>query len=600
MQNARSLQRDDSRIIIHFDYDCFYASVVENENPALKSVPLAIQQKQIVVTCNYEARRRGLRKLQLITEAKRVCPDAVIVLGEDLTRFRDASKELYGFLQRSVWSGRAERLGFDEVWLDCTDMVDYNVGLLNQNDLTHSFFCLARDDPTVGFDYDASTVFGPTFPAHAFQRASCTEEEAQLRQRLVVGSHLARHLRHELESQKGYTSTVGIATNKLLAKLVGNVNKPKSQTTILPPYRPVGHVDATVTQFLDKHDIGKIPGIGFKLAQKIRTCVLGRQLGLPQPYTCGDAKYSVTVQDVRSHSGMGPEMLEEILGGAGSPRGIGGKVWELIHGIDDSEVGKVKRVPSQISQEDSYPRYLVTFAEVKKQLHTLSERLIRRMRMDLLEDEEGEGEEEFRPREAGPRRRWMAHPRTIRLSTRARPATAPDGARQRMSNRISRSAPMPNLVFSLVEEPSILADRLVEETLVPMFRKLHHEKAGWNLNLINVAVTNMAETAAESKDSQGRDIGRMFRRQDEVLKDFRVTVDSEGDDGTGSLSPRGEHLDPEIPDSIRNAPKADCLATDDWDFEGDDGQQADRCEYCHYEVPSFALAAHRRYHELGT
>jgi DNA polymerase iota len=116
MQKARGLQRDDSRLIIHFDYDCFYASVVENEDPALKSVPLAIQQKQIVVTCNYEARRRGLYKLQLITEAKKICPEAVIVLGEDLTRFRDASKNLYNFLKESIWSGRAERLGFDEVW----------------------------------------------------------------------------------------------------------------------------------------------------------------------------------------------------------------------------------------------------------------------------------------------------------------------------------------------------------------------------------------------------------------------------------------------------------------------------------------------------
>ena len=106
----------EPRIIIHFDYDCFYASVVENENPTLKELPLAIQQKQIIVTCNYEARRRGLRKLQLITEAKTICPDAVIILGEDLTRFRNASKELYSFLSESTWSQQAERLGFDEVW----------------------------------------------------------------------------------------------------------------------------------------------------------------------------------------------------------------------------------------------------------------------------------------------------------------------------------------------------------------------------------------------------------------------------------------------------------------------------------------------------
>jgi DNA polymerase iota len=130
MDGASSLKRNDSRIIIHFvrqasagtrpltkgqDYDCFYASVIENAFPALKNVPLAVQQKHIVVTCNYEARKRGLKKLQLIAEAKRICPDLVIVLGEDLTRFRNASKALYDFLRTSIWSGQAEKLGFDEV-----------------------------------------------------------------------------------------------------------------------------------------------------------------------------------------------------------------------------------------------------------------------------------------------------------------------------------------------------------------------------------------------------------------------------------------------------------------------------------------------------
>ena len=43
---------------IQKDYDCFYAAVFENEQPALKSLPLAVQQKQIIVTCNYEARKR--------------------------------------------------------------------------------------------------------------------------------------------------------------------------------------------------------------------------------------------------------------------------------------------------------------------------------------------------------------------------------------------------------------------------------------------------------------------------------------------------------------------------------------------------------------
>jgi DNA polymerase iota len=81
-----------------------------------------------------------LHKLQLITEAKKICPDVVIVLGEELGRFRDASKLLYKFLESFTWSGKVERLGFDEVWMDVTDMVDWNQGLLNTHDLTNSFF----------------------------------------------------------------------------------------------------------------------------------------------------------------------------------------------------------------------------------------------------------------------------------------------------------------------------------------------------------------------------------------------------------------------------------------------------------------------------
>lgn len=82
------------------------------------------------MTCNYEARRRGLYKLQLIREAKRVCPDVVIVLGEDLTRFRDASKSLYNILRGFVWSEKVERLGMDEVkgrWstVICRTAADY-------------------------------------------------------------------------------------------------------------------------------------------------------------------------------------------------------------------------------------------------------------------------------------------------------------------------------------------------------------------------------------------------------------------------------------------------------------------------------------------
>ncbi|ERF74232.1 hypothetical protein EPUS_03422 [Endocarpon pusillum Z07020] len=583
MDRASSLKRHDSRMIIHFDYDCFYASVFEAENPALKNQPLAVQQKQIIVTCNYEARRRGLYKLQLITEAKKVCPDVVIVLGEDLTRFRNASKELYSFLRKSIWSGQAERLGFDEVFLDCTDMVNYNIDILNHNDLSHSFFCLDQNDPTIGFQYDASEPFGPTYPPEA---GAVSDQDLQLYQRLVLGSHLARYLRHELENEKGYTATVGISTNKILSKLVGNLHKPKSQTTLVPPYDASASSESHVTTFMDSHDIGRIPGIGFKLSQKIRARILGRQPAFDEGLVYGGTKEKVTVRDVRTFLGMGPEMLEEILSGPGSQRGIGGKIWGLIQGVDDVEVSQAKKVPSQISIEDSYTR-LDTLDEVRKKLNLLSNSLIRRMHLDLMEDDDDAENTDH----GISKRRWLAHPRTLRLTTRPRPAVNPDGTRSRSFNRVSRSLPMPTFAFSLTENVHALADRLVQDSLIPCFRKLHPERSGWNLSLVNVAVTNMAETAADSKDSKGRDISRMFRRQDDVLKEWRI-VDED-------VAP---HLTDDVNDLLEGSVDEDVCseATPPTSWESDEEVQdnVDVCGRCGLSVPSFALLAHERFHQM--
>ena len=155
--------------------------------------------------------------------------------------------------------------------MDVTDLVNYNSTLLNHNDLTNSFFHLDHHDPTVGFHFDATSIFGHTFPAASTNPNSrivssdsaSSNDSADLLLRLCLGSHLARHLRHQLEHQQGYTCTAGIGTNKIISKLVGNLNKPTGQTTLLPPYEPdASDGRSNVTDFIDGHDIGKIPGIG--------------------------------------------------------------------------------------------------------------------------------------------------------------------------------------------------------------------------------------------------------------------------------------------------------------------------------------------------
>ncbi|KAI4736747.1 DNA/RNA polymerase [Aureobasidium sp. EXF-12298] len=608
--------------------DCFYASVFEAENPVLKEKPLAVQQKQIIVhlpihaflervTCNYEARRRGLHKLQLIKDARQICPDVIIVLGEDISRFRDASKTLYQFLRSFSWNDRAERLGFDEVWLDVTDMIEYNTSLLNPHDLTQSFFVLQKDDPTQGFSFDATCYAGPTFPDDA------STNDTVLSLRLKLGSHLAFHLRNELERKTGYTSTVGISTSKLLSKLIGNMHKPKNQTTLIPPYLCQEGLVSSVESFIDDYEIGKIPGIGSKLAYKIRQHILQHEPDFEKGLVYGGTKENVTVKDVRLADGMSPDILEKVLAGPGSPHGIGIRIWALLHGVDDTEVSFAKAVPSQISIEDSYIR-LDTLPEVLKQLKMLSCSLIERMRIDLVTSDDEEPDRSPHDIElehdqlaegsiADPQNghtlfktessvrltnsrvkstgRWLAHPKTIRLSTRPRLPLNPDGTRSRSFKRISHSATLPNYVLSLMDSVDVLAERLVHDTLIGMFRKLHPEKAGWNLSLVNLAVTNMAEAGGESKTANGRDISSMFRRQESVHKEFTAYADEQ-------LKPQAESILQMNVEESRSPTVDSTFEVEDNSWVEEEDEDNERCGICGMSVPLFAMPAHMRFHEV--
>ncbi|OJJ70995.1 hypothetical protein ASPBRDRAFT_196534 [Aspergillus brasiliensis CBS 101740] len=592
--------RDDRRIILHFDYDCFYASVFEVEQPVLKSLPLAVQQKQIVVTCNYEARRRGLRKLQLIKEAKQICPDVVIVLGEDLSRFRDASKDLFLYIRSFVWGEKVERLGFDELFLDVTEMINYNVDLLNRYDLEHSFFHLDRQEPTVGFTYDATRLCGSTYPntiAAAAPSTTATADEdasAWLHTRLLVASHLAGYLRGQLEQQEGYTATVGISTSKLLAKLAGSTYKPNNQTTLLPPYAtPTLAAPSNVVEFLDAHEIRKIPGIGSKLTRKLSHYLAHSGPAVTTDDAADTNTDKVTVRDIRLLPGMGPSLLSRILGGPGTPRDIGVRVWGLLHGVDNTEVVQAGDLPTQISIEDSYGR-LDSLDSVRKELVSLTGSLLRRMRADLTEKDREIDSTAANP-STGSKVRWLAHPRTLRLSTRPRSAT--DNAQAYHGGRISRSAPLPSYVFHLDESVDALAERLVQDQLLSMFRKLHPERTGWNLRLMNVAVTNLVDAAGERKQSSGRDIGKMFQSQGSRRNDDLAISEpmhlSTGERGT-IVSPQEVSHPGDAAAMTENEVKDAAWEESD----GEDGMACVACGVCGAMIPHFARDAHEAFHSI--
>ncbi|WAR00079.1 POLI-like protein [Mya arenaria] len=214
-------------VIVHIDIDCFYAQVEMLRNPELRTKPLGIQQKYIIVTCNYVARERGLTKLMLVRDAKEKCPDLVLVSGEDLTHYRNMSYKISNFLQK--YCPLVERLGFDENFLDITQLV--------------------ADRIRQGEEEMTVCASGGQCGCGCFQR-------------LVVGSHLAGEIREALQTELKITCCAGVAHNKLLSKLVAGTYKPNQQTTLLP------HMTARLLASLNS--VRSIPGIGHSSTKRLR------------------------------------------------------------------------------------------------------------------------------------------------------------------------------------------------------------------------------------------------------------------------------------------------------------------------------------------
>ncbi|KAL2125915.1 hypothetical protein VTI74DRAFT_2268 [Chaetomium olivicolor] len=628
-------RRKEDRVILHFDLDCFYAQCVENKQPSLKTLPLGIKQKGILATCNYVARRHGVKKLMPIAEAKKICPELVLADGEDLSPFRDVSKRLYALLRSYLWTDKAERLGLDEMFLDVTDIVSYNVELLNRNALQQSYFCLSRSDPQMGFEFDATSFAGCLYGADD----DCSSENV-LRLRLLLASHLAQHLRMKIEDE-GYTTACGISTNKLLAKLVGDKNKPRNQTTLLALRQE------DVFSFMDAHPLRKVPGIGGKTTRVLEGFVLGKE----PDADIHTMECSTTVGEVRTHPGISPPALERLLSGPGSEKGLGSKVWSLLHGVDDTEVKPARDVPTQISIEDTY-KGLNEPHEIQHALCAITASLLRRMHADLLDESASTlfaltnnnpnassslatttttnnnnssstlpPPNTTVPAPTTRSKKWLAYPRTLRLTTRPYVAPSADPSKPYNWARASRSCPLPSFVLNPSLAPEQIVERLVAETLMPLFYKLNPDprKRGWNTGLLNVCVTNMSGVDGDGAEAGRRmDIGEMFRRQEGALREFRVYDDSgdgdqeggvdRGDDGGDDdvralgerigMRPSQEEGKQQQQHWEEEGGEGDGEGNDAWEHEDTAEDDWERCVVCERLVPRFAVVAHERYHSL--
>ena len=109
------------RLIIHVDMDAFYAAVEARDNPTLAGKPLIIgalpQERGVVATCSYEARKFGVHSAQNIKEAYKLCPQGIF-MHPDMKKYQRVSAQLH-----EIWQSYAdvvEYIAFDEGYLDVT------------------------------------------------------------------------------------------------------------------------------------------------------------------------------------------------------------------------------------------------------------------------------------------------------------------------------------------------------------------------------------------------------------------------------------------------------------------------------------------------
>ncbi|WP_119344297.1 DNA polymerase IV [Facilibium subflavum] len=165
------------RKIIHIDLDYFYAQVEEKENPTLVGKPVAIggsdKNRGVLATCNYIARRYGLHSAMPTSQARKKCPN-LILLPVDMPKYKAISQQIKHIFLR--FTPLVEPLSLDEAYLDVSNVQDHD---------------------------NSATL-------------------------------IAQQIRQEIRSQTGLTASAGVAPNKLLAKIASDINKPDGLYTIPP------------------------------------------------------------------------------------------------------------------------------------------------------------------------------------------------------------------------------------------------------------------------------------------------------------------------------------------------------------------------------
>ncbi|MCX6992875.1 MAG: DNA polymerase IV [Kiritimatiellaeota bacterium] len=188
--------------ILHVDMDAFYAAIEALDHPEWRGLPLVVgsppDQRGVVSTCSYEARRYGIHSAMPSRTAGKLCPHAVFVPVR-MERYAEISAQIMTILEE--FTPLVEPLSLDEAFLDVSG---------------------------------ALRIWGDAVT-------------------------IARELKRRIRTRMGLTASVGIAPNKFLAKMASDMHKPDG-LTVVPVTEPEIMAFLSPLPVTKMWGIGKVTG----------------------------------------------------------------------------------------------------------------------------------------------------------------------------------------------------------------------------------------------------------------------------------------------------------------------------------------------------
>ena len=191
-----------TRAVLHVDMDAFYASVEQHDQPALAGAPLIVGWeggRGVVAAASYEVRRYGVHSAMPMRQALKLCPHAVCVRPR-MQRYQEVSRLVFGVFREIT--PLVQGLSLDEAFLDVT------------------------------------------------------ASQALLGNPVAI----AQRIKARIRELTGLSASVGVAPNKLIAKIASDLKKPDGLTVVTA---------ATVQATLDPLPVRKLPGLGGKTGARV-------------------------------------------------------------------------------------------------------------------------------------------------------------------------------------------------------------------------------------------------------------------------------------------------------------------------------------------